>query len=100
VVPADVAEATWEVEVTESYGGDARDFHGPAVQGTHGERFLYLTWLEGPDATMFRRAKLMLEDAPRGGVGERARAPHRRPRVATVCAAAAPGRRVGRRLTA
>lgn len=64
VVPADVAEATWEVEVTESYGGDARDFHGPAVQGKHGERFIYLTWLEGPDATMFRRAKLMLADAP------------------------------------
>lgn len=64
VVPADVEQAIWEVEVTESYGSDARDFHGPAVQGKHGERFIYLTWLEGPDATMFRRAKLMLADAP------------------------------------
>ena len=64
VVPADVEQATWEVEVTESYGSDARDFHGPAVQGKHGERFIYLTWLEAPDATMFRRAKLMLNGAP------------------------------------
>lgn len=64
LVPADVESATWEVEVTESYGSDARDFHGPAVQGKRGERFIYLTWLEGPDATMFRRAKLMLDAAP------------------------------------
>lgn len=64
LVPADAESATWEVEVTESYGSDARDFHGPAVQGKHGERFIYLAWLEGPDATMFRRAKLMLDDAP------------------------------------
>jgi Family of unknown function (DUF5990) len=64
VVSADVEQATWEVEVRESYGSDARDFHGPVVQGKHGERFIYLTWLEGRDATMFRRAKLMLADAP------------------------------------
>lgn len=64
LVPADAGSATWEVEVTESYGADVRDFHGPAVQGKHGERFIYLTWLEGPDATVFRRAKLMLAGAP------------------------------------
>lgn len=64
VVPADAEQAMWDVQVSESYGGDTRDFHGPAVQGKHGERFIYLTWLEGEDATMFRRAKLMLADAP------------------------------------
>lgn len=64
VVPADVAQVVWEVEVTESYAAGDRDFHGPFVQGKRGERFLYLTWLEGPDATMFRRAKLMLAGAP------------------------------------
>ena len=64
LVRADAAEATWTVEVTESYGSDARDFHGPAVQGSHGDRFVHLTWLEGPDAVMFGRAKLMLSDAP------------------------------------
>jgi hypothetical protein len=66
LVPGDADGATWTVDVTESYGSDARDFHGPAVQGKHGERFLYLVWVEGPDAEMFRRAKIMLEDAPEG----------------------------------
>lgn len=54
-----------------------RDFRGPAVQGKRGERFLYLTWgeLSGTDFTMFRRAKLMLDDIPRldekpGAAGE------------------------------
>lgn len=65
VVPADVEHALWEVEVTESYAAGSRDFRGPAVQGKPGERFIYLTWLEGPDSSMFRRAKLMLGDAPR-----------------------------------
>ena len=64
LVPADVEHATWEVEIAESYGESGRDFRGPAVQGKRGERFIYLTWLEGPDATMFRRAKLMLDGAP------------------------------------
>lgn len=66
LVPADADEATWTVEVSESYGADVRDFHGPAVQGRRGERFVYLTWLEGADAVMFRRAKLMLGEAPEG----------------------------------
>ncbi len=64
VVPADRGSVSWELEVGESYGADTRDFHGPAVHGRRGERFVYLTWLEGPDATMFRRAKLMLAEAP------------------------------------
>jgi hypothetical protein len=64
VVPADVAHVVWEVDVSESYAAGDRDFQGPFVQGKRGERFIYLTWLEGPDATMFRRAKLMLADAP------------------------------------
>jgi hypothetical protein len=64
LVPADVAHVIWEVEVAESYAAGDRDFGGLAVQGKRGERFIYLTWLEGPDATMFRRAKLMLDGAP------------------------------------
>ncbi len=64
LVWADASEPVWTVQVAESYGADVRDFHGPAVQGRRGERFIYLTWLEGPDAQMFRRAKLMLGDAP------------------------------------
>lgn len=66
LVGADATDVTWEIEVTESYGADVRDFHGPAVQGRRGERFVYLTWLEGDEAVMFRRAKLMLGEAPEG----------------------------------
>lgn len=47
--------------------GDQQDFRGPAVHGKAGERFLYLTWgtIDGEAFTMFRRAKLMLAEAPR-----------------------------------
>ena len=43
-----------------------RDFRGPEVQGKRGERFVYLTWGtgSGDDFEMFRRAKLMLAEAP------------------------------------
>ena len=64
LVPADADEVMWDLDVTVSHGTDGRDFHGPAVQGRRSERFVYLTWLEGPDAVMFRRAKLMLAGAP------------------------------------
>ncbi|MBA2953878.1 hypothetical protein GON03_06065 [Nocardioides sp. MAH-18] len=61
-VPGDASSARWETEV-QAVDGDLR---GPAVHGRRGERFLYLTWgaptSEGWD--MFRRAKLMLADAP------------------------------------
>lgn len=59
LLPADVEEAVWEVEVSPHNG----DFRGPYVQGRPGERFLYLSWgTVANDGTfeMFRRAKLML----------------------------------------
>jgi len=63
LVRADAVEAHWELEI-DTVRTDARlDFRGPAVHGTRGERFLYLTWGEvHGDGTfeMFRRAKLML----------------------------------------
>jgi hypothetical protein len=61
-VPGDAASARWETEVLVGDG----DLRGPAVHGRRGERFLYLTW-GSPGAHgwgMFRRAKLMLADAP------------------------------------
>ena len=77
LVPGDADSATWRAEVTIVERDGLRDFRGPAVQGRKGERFLYLTWgqLDRDDArcsevtqfaafTMFRRAKLMLEDVP------------------------------------
>ena len=64
--PADAAKAGWEVDVEVVERDGDRDFRGPAVQGKRGERFVYLTWGEVRDGTfsMFRRAKLMLDDVP------------------------------------
>jgi Family of unknown function (DUF5990) len=64
LVPADRTRATWTVDVDVIATDDGLDFRGPAVQGRHGERFVYLTW-GNVDADgnfeMFRRAKLMLD---------------------------------------
>lgn len=65
-VRADAARASWTVEVTTKLDADgALDFGGPFVHGKRGERFLYLSWSAGTDA-MFRRAKIMLNEAPVG----------------------------------
>lgn len=67
-VPGDAAEAVWEFTVEAVAAPDgAWDFRGPYVHGRRGARFLYLTWGELPAGgafTMFRRAKLMLDDLP------------------------------------
>ena len=62
LVPADAASAEWVVQI----GTHDGDFRGPAVQGKKGERFVYLTWgtVDGDSFSMFRRAKLMLNDLP------------------------------------
>lgn len=62
LVPGDARAAEWVTDV--DTGND--DFHGPAVQGRRGERFVYLTWGSVADGrfSMFRRAKLMLADLP------------------------------------
>lgn len=64
LVPADAAAAEWVAEIR----ADDGDFRGPAVHGKKGARFVYLTWgtVEGDRFTMFRRAKLMLDDLPVG----------------------------------
>lgn len=64
LVPADAASAEWRVDVRVETIDGQPDFKGPAVQGSRGQRFLYLTWGNvGADGrfTMFRRAKLMLD---------------------------------------
>ena len=61
LVPGDAAEARFVLELRPN--GD-RDALGPYAQGKPGERFVYLSWVAGPDRTMFRRAKLMLADIP------------------------------------
>ena len=63
LVSGDAASATWNVDVRLTPTDGSFDFHGPAVHGRRGERFLYLTWGDvtvDSDFTMFRRAKLML----------------------------------------
>lgn len=64
LVPGDADSAVWTVDVETPDG----DFRGPAVQGRKGERFVYLTWgdCSGGTFDMFRRAKLMLDELPRG----------------------------------
>jgi hypothetical protein len=70
-VPGDAPEAVWEftIETVETVGAPngLRDFRGAYVHGRRGARFLYLTWGEQPPGgtfTMFRRAKLFLDDLP------------------------------------
>jgi hypothetical protein len=67
-VPGDAESATWETDVQVVEGPNGRDFRGPAVQGRRGERFVYLTWgnVHEGTFTMFRRAKLMLDESPVG----------------------------------
>ncbi|HZZ97650.1 MAG TPA: DUF5990 family protein, partial [Jatrophihabitantaceae bacterium] len=66
LVAGDAPAAEWITEVRVIEQDDERDYGGPAVHGRRGERFLYLTWGEydGEAFAMFRRAKLMLADAP------------------------------------
>jgi hypothetical protein len=64
LVPGDADRAEWVADVRT----DGDDSRGPAVQGRKGARFVYLTWgsYSGGTFTMFRRAKIMLADLPRG----------------------------------
>jgi hypothetical protein len=64
LVPGDADGAEWVAEIRI----DDSDFRGPAVQGRKGARHVYLTGgtLTDGTFTMFRRAKLMLADLPRG----------------------------------
>lgn len=66
-VRGDAKSATWTFEVTTKVDADGnRDFGGPFVHGKKGERFVYLSWgdVVGDSFTMFRRAKLILNEAP------------------------------------
>ncbi len=66
LVRGDASDATWVTDVTVLDGPDGGDYRGEAVQGRRGERFVHLTWstVEGEEFTVFRRAKLMLDDLP------------------------------------
>ncbi|HEX4982171.1 MAG TPA: DUF5990 family protein [Ilumatobacteraceae bacterium] len=64
LVRADAECAEWHVDVRVETVDGRFDFKGPAVHGSRGQRFLYLTWGDVNSAggfAMFRRAKLMLD---------------------------------------
>jgi hypothetical protein len=59
----DAPTAAWTLDCAV----DGTDVRGPYIQGPPGGRFIYLNWGTVDDAghfTLFRRAKLMLEDVP------------------------------------
>jgi hypothetical protein len=62
LVPGDADTATWTTQVRVVEDARGVDLRGPAVQGRRGDRFLYLTWVEGERRALFRRAKLMLDE--------------------------------------
>ncbi|MGI8699901.1 MAG: DUF5990 family protein [Nocardioidaceae bacterium] len=74
LVPGDAADAEWRTHVDIVDREGRTDYRGPAVHGKAGERFLYLTWgtVDEEVFTMFRRAKIMLGDAPPDPGAERA----------------------------
>ncbi|NDZ83717.1 monooxygenase [Streptomyces sp. SID10853] len=60
----DAPSARWTLECTTAPGPDGTVVSGPCIQHRFGSRFVYLSWTtadEGGTATMFRRAKLMLD---------------------------------------
>jgi hypothetical protein len=60
VVPGDASSASWRIEA--HIKGD--ELMGHYIDGRPGDRFIYLSWVdidESGVATMFRRAKLMLD---------------------------------------
>ena len=65
LVPADAATASWTLDCAVDIDGEAPDVTGPYIQGRPSERFIYLSWVTVDDAnnaTLFRRAKLWLDD--------------------------------------
>lgn len=65
--PGDAPSATWTLECTTSSSPTGTEVKGPYVQDRLGRRFIYLSWGTVDEAgifTMFRRAKLMLDEVP------------------------------------
>ncbi|MBV6695775.1 DUF5990 family protein [Kitasatospora aureofaciens] len=63
--PGDAPHAKWTLECTAKPTPTGVDITGRYVQGGPGGRFVYLNWVSGADFTLFRRAKLLLEEIDR-----------------------------------
>jgi hypothetical protein len=67
LAPADVPSAVWELSCDVVSPPPAVDLRGPQIQGSPGQRFVYITWgvVEPSNAfRMFRRAKIWLDTIP------------------------------------
>jgi hypothetical protein len=67
LVPGDVSSARWTVDCSVVPSPAGLDLKGPYIQGPPGGRFIYLSWGTVNDAqafTLFRRAKLRLDEVP------------------------------------
>ncbi|HEY3845368.1 MAG TPA: DUF5990 family protein [Acidimicrobiales bacterium] len=67
LVAADVPSVVWEMECVVVSPPPQADLKGAHIQGSAGQRFIYLTWGvvgDGGEFTMFRRAKLSLDAVP------------------------------------
>ncbi len=74
--PGDAASATWTLECAAVSSPTGTDVTGPYVQNRLGRRFIYLSWGTVDDSgvfTMFRRAKLMLDEVPADVLADAAR---------------------------
>jgi hypothetical protein len=64
---ADQREVSWTVEASVAATSAGLDITGPYVSGRPGGRFIYLSWVtldDANNASMFRRAKLWLDELP------------------------------------
>ena len=67
LVGGDVESAIWQLDCEVVSPPPLSDVRGPQIQGSPGQRFIYLTWgvVSYPGVfTMFRRAKLWLDGVP------------------------------------
>jgi hypothetical protein len=76
LIPGDADSARWDFDINVKPGPD---FGGPYVHGRRGERCVYLQWGTVDEAgfTLFRAAKLELDEIDRGVIDTAARPGHR-----------------------
>jgi uncharacterized protein DUF5990 len=69
LTPGDAEAVSWTLECDVAPHGNGYDVKGPYISGTPESRWIYLNWVmvdDGSEATMFRRAKLLLSAVPDG----------------------------------
>jgi hypothetical protein len=80
LTPGDAETARWDFDITVKPGStSAIDFGGPFVHGRRGERCVYLQWgtVDATGFTLFRAAKLKLDEIDRRVIDSATRPGHR-----------------------